>query len=56
VPRSLKSPSLMMANETIVHVPRVGFEGKRWSNAWRQESKSAQMVERKDRYVGHFLP
>jgi hypothetical protein len=22
----------------------------------RQENKSAQMVEQKDRYVGHFLP
>ena len=45
----------MKANKTIDHAPRVAFEGMRWSNAWRQESKSAQTVEPKDRYEGHFL-
>src|SRR6266403_3295478 len=55
MPRSLVSPFLMMANETIAHVPGVGFDEMRWNNAWRQENMSAQMVEPKNRYVGHFL-
>ena len=56
LPRNLKLSSLMMASETIVHVPHVGFGEMRWNNVRRQANKSAQMVERKDRYVGHFLP
>src|SRR6266702_2227108 len=38
----LKSPSPMMANETIAKVPRVTFEEKCWNNVQRQENKSAQ--------------
>src|SRR6266702_8699977 len=52
----LESPSPTMANETIAHVPHVGFEEMSWNNAQRQENKPAQMVKQKDRYVGHFLP
>src|SRR6266702_2384355 len=55
-PRHLKSPSPMMANETISHVPRVAFEGMSWNNVQRPENESAQMVEQKDRHVEHSLP
>ncbi len=46
----------MTTNETTVHVPHVGFEEMSGSNAQRQENKSVQMVEQKDRHVEHFLP
>jgi len=46
----------MMANETIVLVPHAGFEETSQNNAWKQENNLAQMVEQKDRHVGHFLP
>src|SRR6266702_636480 len=52
----LKSPSPMMANETIAHVPRVGFEEMCWNNVQRQENESAQMVVQLDRHVEHSLP
>src|SRR6266702_1040219 len=52
----LKSPSPMMANETVAHVPRVTFEKMSWNNVQRQENCSAQMVEQKDRHVVHSLP
>src|SRR6266702_2886124 len=54
--RHLKSPSPMMANETISHVPRVGFEEMSWNNVQRPENESVQMVEQKDRHVEHSLP
>src|SRR6266702_3044676 len=44
-PQRLKSPSPMMANETIVHVPPVTFEEMCWNNVQRQENKSAQTAE-----------
>src|SRR6266702_1820753 len=55
-PQRLKSPSPMMANETIAHVPRVTFEETSWNNVQRQENELAQMVEQKDRHVEHSLP
>src|SRR6266702_2597407 len=55
-PRRLESPSPMMANETIAHVPRVRYEEMSWNNVQRQENQSAQMVEQKDRHVGHSSP
>src|SRR6266702_1904909 len=55
-PRHLKSPSPMMANESISHVPRVGFEEMSWNNVQRPENGSVQMVEQKDRHVEHSLP
>src|SRR6266702_316902 len=55
-PQRLKSPSPMIANETIAHVRRVTFEEMSWSNVQRRENESAQMVEQKDRYVEHSLP
>ena len=54
-PRHLKSPSPMMANETIAHVRRVGFEEMSQNIVQRQENELAQMVEQKDRYVEHSL-
>src|SRR6266571_7849129 len=54
--RRLGSPSPMMANETIAHVPRVTFEKMNWNNVQRQENQSAQMVKRKNRHVEHSLP
>src|SRR6266702_2397796 len=54
-PRRLKSPSPMMANEIIAHVPRVRFEEMSWNNVQRQENESAQMVGQKDRHVEHSL-
>src|SRR6266702_2620488 len=55
-PRHLKPPSPMMANGTIAHVPRVGFEEMSWNNVQRPENESVQMVEQKDRHVEHSLP
>src|SRR6266702_71329 len=55
-PQRLKSPSPMMANETIAHVPCPGFEEMSSNNVQRQENESAQMVEQKDRRVKHSLP
>src|SRR6266702_5293153 len=55
-PQRLKSPSPMMANVTIAHVPRVTFEKMNWNNVQRQENQSAQMVEQKHRHVEHSLP
>src|SRR6266403_2903719 len=52
----LKSPSHMMANEIIVHVPHVAFDEMSQNIAWRQENKLAKMVEQKGKHVGHFLP
>src|SRR6266571_8828926 len=54
-PRHLKSPSPMMANETIAHVPPVRFEETSWNNVQRQENELAQTVEQKDRHVEHSL-
>src|SRR6266702_3267713 len=55
-PHRLRSPSPMMASETIAHVPSVAFEEMSLNNVQRQENESAQMVEQKDRYVEHSLP
>src|SRR6266571_1978991 len=55
-PQQLISPSPMMANETIAHVPCVEFEEMSSNNVQRQENESAQMVEQKDRHVEHSLP
>src|SRR6266702_2407668 len=55
-PQRLKSPTLMMANKTIAHVPRVRFEEMNWNNVQRQENQSAQMVEPKYRHVVRSLP
>src|SRR6266702_1241568 len=52
----LKSPSPMMANETIVHVPPAGYEEMSWNNAQKQGSSLAQMVEQKDRHVVYSWP
>src|SRR6266571_4994581 len=52
----LKSPSPMMANETISHVPRAGYEEMSWNNAQKQVNPLAQMVEQKGRHVVHSLP
>src|SRR6266702_4405197 len=54
-PQRLKSPSPMMANATIAHVPRVRFEEMCWKTVHRQENELAQMVEQRDRHVGHSL-
>src|SRR6266702_2153097 len=54
-PRHLKSPSPMMANETIAHDPHVGFEEMSWNNVQRPENESVQMVEQKYRHVEHSL-
>ena len=54
--RHLKSSSPMLANETIAHVPRVGFEEMICSNVQRPENESVQMVELKDKHVEHSLP
>src|SRR6266702_2763497 len=55
-PQRLKSPSPMMANEIIAHVPRVRFEEISSNNVQIQENESAQMIEQRDRYVEHSLP
>src|SRR6266571_5346160 len=55
-PRHLKSPSPMMAIETIAHIPRVAFDEISSNNVQRPENESVQMVEQKDRHVEHSLP
>src|SRR6266702_1290803 len=55
-PQRLKSPTPMMANETIAHVPRATFEEMCWNNVQRQENESAQMVRWRDRHGEHSLP
>src|SRR6266702_8373599 len=55
-PRHLKSPSPVMAIETIAHVPRVAFDEISSNNVQRPENESVQMVEQKDRHVEHSLP
>src|SRR6266702_8581049 len=55
-PQRLKSPSPMMANETIAHVPRAKFEEMSWNNVQRQENESVQMVGQKYRHVVRSLP
>src|SRR6266702_5190023 len=52
----LISPSPMMANQTIAHVPRVRLEEMNWNNMKRQENQTVQMVEQKDRCVVRSLP
>src|SRR6266702_1580454 len=55
-PRHSESPSRMMANETIAHVPRVGFEEIIRNSVYRLKKESAQKVEQKDRHVERSLP
>src|SRR6266702_2214384 len=55
-PQRLRSPTPMMANQTIARVQRVTFQEMNSNNVQRQENQSAQMVEQKDRHVVRSLP